>query len=66
MASVNTPPGKGEVFIVYNADPNTSMCILSCAIKKAGWIIKSVVIFNEALFEGESFAVHPSQSTNIV
>jgi hypothetical protein len=37
---------------------------LNISIKKQGWIIRSVVIFNEILFEGESFVVHPNTGVN--
>jgi Bardet-Biedl syndrome 2 protein len=34
--------------------------MLSFTLSKPGWIIKSIIIYNEVLFEGsDSLAVHP-------
>ena len=35
-------------------------------MSKPGWIIKSVILFCEALFEGDSYALHPNQATSSV
>ena len=35
-------------------------------LEKPGWIIRSVILFSDTLFEGGSFAVHPSESVNQV
>jgi Bardet-Biedl syndrome 2 protein len=37
--------------------------VLSFALAKPGWIIKSVILINEVLFEGDSYAVYPDKST---
>ena len=64
QASHLQPPGKGEIRISQQADPNSTTCLLTVSVFKPGWIIKSVVIYNEALFEGDSFVSYPSQSTS--
>jgi hypothetical protein len=48
------------------ADPNSTTCLLTVSIAKPGWIIKSVVIYNEALFEGDSYVAYPTQSQNSI
>lgn len=58
-ASSLLPPGKADIHISHTADPNSTTCLLTVQVMKPGWIIKSVVIFNEALFEGDSHAVYP-------
>lgn len=54
------PPEKNDIAIKTIADPNSSTCLLQVTINKKAWIIKSVIIFNEALFEGESYALNPN------
>jgi hypothetical protein len=59
-------PKKAEIFISSVADPNSGTTILQISLNKQSWIIKSVIIFNESLFEGESFVHYPNQSTSQV
>jgi|LauGreDrversion4_2_1035121.scaffolds.fasta_scaffold122834_3 hypothetical protein len=55
---------RADLTIMQVADPNSGMVILNFNMKRPGWVIKSVIIFNEVLFEGsDSIAVHPQQST---
>lgn len=35
-------------------------------LDKAGWIIRSVIMFSDTLFKGGSFAVHPAESSNTI
>jgi hypothetical protein len=39
---------------------------LVVTLNKAGWIVRSVILFSEAFFEGGSYVVHPTQSTSKV
>jgi len=55
---------RSDVAIEHVADPNQASTVLNISIKKPGWIIRSVVIFNETLFEaGGSLALHPPTPT---
>ena len=39
--------------------------MLTFTLSKPGWIIKSIIIYNEVLFDGsDTLAVHPQQSSS--
>eukprot|EP00347_Sterkiella_histriomuscorum_P000293 403376439 len=58
-------PIRSEILITQMADPNSTTCILTINLRKPGWIIKSVILQNDALFEGsDTHVVYPSQSVN--
>jgi len=62
--SAAAPPSEEEVIITVVPNIDQKNCQLKIKLSKAGWIIRSVILFCDTLFKGGSFAVHPSESTS--
>ena len=65
-AQAGAPPSQDEVSIVAIANIEARNCEVLIRLEKPGWIIRSVILYSDTLFEGGSFVVHPSESTNQV
>ena len=62
--SAAAPPSHDEVSIELQHNLEAKCCELLVKLEKPGWIIRSVILFSDTIFDGGSFAVHPSESTS--
>ena len=65
-AQAGAPPSFDEVSINAMANIENKNCEIQVRLEKPGWIIRSVILYSDTLFDGGSLVVHPSESTNYV
>ena len=63
-ANMQAMPGEEDITIQQIADIQTKTCNLVIKLNRAGWVLRSVILFSDTVFTGGSFVVHPSQSTS--
>ena len=63
-ANMQAMPGDEDIMIQQIADIQTKTCNLVIKLNRAGWVLRSVILFSDTVFTGGSFVVHPSQSTS--
>jgi alpha-glucuronidase len=62
--AMEAPPTEEDVIITVVPIIEQKNCQLKIKLSKAGWIIRSVILFSDTLFKGGSFAIYPPESTS--
>ena len=58
------PPTREQIKLTPSFNPEDKCIDLEVTVDKGGWIIKSVIASNEAIFEGGLHVEYPFKSTN--